>query len=113
MVEGSWKKGSKIRFIGVDEDGKTQGMISRIKENIPNKFISIEHLGVIQGEKEIVNGPEAGGWTGALENYTFSEDVSHTHLSVDLDSIEEFTQYFIETWPKALNRLKTICEKNI
>ena len=38
-----------------------QGMFSRIEENIRNKFISIEHLGVIiDGEK--ISGPDASSW---------------------------------------------------
>jgi hypothetical protein len=31
--EGSWNKGDKIKFIGVDEEGKTGGMLARIAEN--------------------------------------------------------------------------------
>ena len=34
--EGSWDKGNKILFIGVDEKGEKGGMVSRIAENIPN-----------------------------------------------------------------------------
>lgn len=109
--EGSWEKGSKILFRGTDKDGNIGGMISRIKENIPVKFISIEHLGVIKNGKEITSGPEVTGWIGMLENYTFTETDGITLLSVELDSIEAFKGYFDETWPKALNSLKTICEQ--
>jgi len=51
--EGSWEKGSKILFLGSDEQGNEGGMVSRIKENIPNRFISIEHHGVIADGKEV------------------------------------------------------------
>ena len=40
--KGSWDKGSKILFVGCDAEGNEEGMVSRIKENIPNKFISIK-----------------------------------------------------------------------
>lgn len=110
--KGSWEKGSEIRFIGIDENGDEGGMISRIKENIPNKFISIEHLGMIEKGKEITSGPEVEGWAGALENYTFKENNGKTTLLVDLDSNEQFKSYFEETFPKALNKLKEICETN-
>ena len=53
--EGSWEKGSKILFLGTDQEGKIGGMVARIKENIPNKFISIEHYGVIGNGKEITS----------------------------------------------------------
>ncbi len=42
--KGSWEKGSKIIFIGCGENGEMGGMVSMIKENIPGKFISIEHI---------------------------------------------------------------------
>ena len=41
--EGSWNKGNKILFIGVDEKGEKGGMVSRIAENIRNRFVSIQH----------------------------------------------------------------------
>lgn len=109
--EGSWEKGSKILFIGVDEKGKESGMVSRIKENIPNQFISIEHLGLFQDGKEVLTGPEVEGWAGAFENYTFKEENGKTRVLVDMDINEDFKAYFDETWPKALNKLKEICEK--
>jgi uncharacterized protein YndB with AHSA1/START domain len=109
---GSWTKGSEIRFTGTAEDGSIGGMISRIKENLPNKFISIEHLGIIEKGKEITSGPEVEGWTGALENYSFKEKDGKTVLSVDIDSNEQFKSYFEETFPKALARLKEISEAN-
>jgi uncharacterized protein YndB with AHSA1/START domain len=108
---GSWEKGAKIIFLGADKDGSTGGMVSRIKENIPGRFISIEHLGVIQNGKEILEGPEIDGWAGALENYSFEEVNGKTMVSVDMDANQEFKAYFIETWPKALKKLKDICEK--
>lgn len=107
---GSWDKGSKILFIGSDQDGNEGGMVSRIKENIQNKFVSIEHLGVLNNGQEITSGPEVEIWAGALENYSYEEKNGNTLLSVDLDSNEEFKSYFEETYPKALEKLKSICE---
>jgi len=107
---GSWKKGSKILFLGTGEDGKVGGMVSKIRENIPNKFISIEHTGIYKNGKEITRGPEVEGWAGSLENYTLNYTGGRTILSVDIDSISEFKTYFSETWPRALKKIKTICE---
>lgn len=109
--EGSWEKGSKILFVGVDEKGNKGGMVSMIKENIPNKFLSILHQGILEGDKEILSGPKVEGWRGATENYTFSEKNGKTTLIVDTDTIKEYEEYFKETWPKALDVLKRICEE--
>jgi uncharacterized protein YndB with AHSA1/START domain len=105
---GTWEVGSKMLFLGTDKDGKTGGMVSRIKENIPNKYVSIEHLGTIQDGEELTG--EENTWAGSLENYCFEEEDGVTILSVDMDSNEEFESYFNETWPRALKRLKSICE---
>lgn len=109
--EGSWEKGSKIRFIGADENGKEGGMVSRIRENNPDQFVSIEHLGVFQDGEEIMTGPEVDSWAGGLEDYSFREVGGKTIVSVDVDTTEEFKPYMEETYPKALEKLKEICEK--
>lgn len=108
--EGYWEKGAELRFIGEDKDGATGGMVSRIKENIPHRFISIEHLGILENGEAITSGPKVESWAGSLENYTFTEEEGHTLVSVDLDTNPEFHAYFAETWPKALATLKALCE---
>jgi uncharacterized protein YndB with AHSA1/START domain len=109
--KGSWEKGSKILFLGTDKEGKVGGMVSKIKENVPNKFISIEHLGIVKNGKEITNGPDADEWAGALETYTYTSVNGRTLISVDQDSNQEFKSYLTKTWPGALNKLKSICEE--
>ncbi|MEZ4968951.1 MAG: SRPBCC domain-containing protein [Flavobacteriaceae bacterium] len=108
--EGSWDKGSKMMFVGTDEQGKKGGMIAVIAENIPNKFISIKHYGILENGLEILDGPKVEGWTGSLENYTFSETNGVTAITVEVDANEEYINYFDEAWPKALNKLKELSE---
>jgi len=60
--EGNWEKGSKILFVGTDKNGKRGGMISEIADHIPNQFVSIRHYGMIDGEKEITEGPDVEAW---------------------------------------------------
>jgi uncharacterized protein YndB with AHSA1/START domain len=107
---GSWEKGSKILFLGTDADENMGGMVSRIRENIIGRSVSIEHIGIVQHGREILSGSEVEGWAGAMENYSFSESNGKTLLSVSLDSNQEFMSYFQETWPRALKKLKEICE---
>ncbi len=109
--EGSWEKGSKMYFIGVDENGKRGGMVSEIADNIPYKFVSIRHYGLLDGEKEITEGPEVEKWVGGLENYSFQENDEATVVTVEIDVTEDFLDYFNAIWPKALNKLKEIVEK--
>jgi hypothetical protein len=109
--EGSWEKGSKILFIGVDENGEKGGMVSKIVENITNQFVSIQHYGLLKADKEITEGPEVEKWANGFENYTFEENNGTTTVTVDLDTIEDFLDYMNQTYPKALDRLKELCEK--
>lgn len=108
---GSWSKGSKIRFIGTGKNGKDEGMIGRIRENIPDRFISIEYFGFIKDGVETMCGPEVDDWQGALENYTFISRTGKTILLVDMDVIPGFSEFFEQQWPKALDKLKEICER--
>ena len=109
--EGSWGKGNKILFIGVDEKGEKGGMVSKIVENIPNRFVSIQHYGLFKADKEITEGPEVEKWANGFENYTFQENNETTTVTVDLDTTEDFEDYLNQTYPKALAQLKEICEK--
>ena len=109
--EGSWDKGSKILFLGVDDKGEKGGMVSRIVENIPNRFVSIQHYGLLKAGKEITDGPDVEKWANGFENYSFEENNGSTAVTVDLDTTEEFVDYMNESYPKALDKLKEICEK--
>jgi uncharacterized protein YndB with AHSA1/START domain len=108
---GSWVRGSRIRFIGNDENGKLGGIVGIIRENIPTKFISIEYLGLIQDDNEITSGFEVEEWIGASESYTFTETKGTTLLGIDLDAKDDFLAYLKDTWPIALKTLKAMCEE--
>jgi uncharacterized protein YndB with AHSA1/START domain len=108
---GNWERGSKILFIGVGENGDVGGMVSRIKENIPNRYVSIEHIGLLKKDIEIFDGQEVEKWKGAIENYTFTETAGKTIVTVDLYGVGEFAEYFSEMWPDALKVLKNICAR--
>lgn len=109
--EGSWEKGSKILFIGTGEDGEKGGMIAEIAENIPNRFVSIRHYGILKGNTEITSGEEVEKWAGGEENYSFEEQNGITTVTVEVDVIEDYLDYFHSTYPKALQKLKEIVEK--
>jgi hypothetical protein len=109
--EGDWKKGNKILFLGVDEKGEKGGMVSRIVENTPNRFVSIQHYGLLKAGKEITEGPDVEKWANGFENYTFEENNGATIVTVELDTTEDFMDYMNQTYPKALAALKDLCEK--
>jgi hypothetical protein len=108
---GSWDKGSKILFLGPNENGELGGMVSRIKENRLYEYISIEHLGLVQDGKEDTTSDEVKQWAGSLENYTFKNIDGKTELLVDMDINDDYKEMFEGMWPNALNKLKELAEK--
>jgi uncharacterized protein YndB with AHSA1/START domain len=108
---GSWDKGSKILFLGINEQGVMGGMVSRIKENRKHEYISIEHLGVVQDGKEDTTSDEVKLWAGSLENYTFKDHNGGTEVLVNMDINDDYKEMFEDMWPKALQKLKQLAEK--
>lgn len=106
--EGDWTEGSTIKFLSA----RGGGMYSEIAENKQNEFISIRHLGmidvngVIDTESDVVK-----AWAPSYENYTFVDKGNETEVKVDLDVPEEWEAMFSESWPKALLKLKEVCER--
>ncbi|MNX20381.1 hypothetical protein D3C86_503220 [compost metagenome] len=110
--EGSWEKGSEIRFLGPDpETGKLGGMVSRIHENRPHEFVSIAHVGLIEDGNVDTTSERVKQWASAYENYTFQDKGGGTELLVDIDVLEDYLEYFDDAWPKALQLLKALAEK--
>lgn len=103
--EGAWEVGSKIEFVDQEHTG---GMIAEIAENRPYEFLSIKHLSMIKDGKPDLE--EAKEWFPAFENYTFTSKDGGTHLSVSIDMAEPYVEMFSQMWPKALEKLKAICE---
>ena len=104
----NWKEGSKVLFL----DPKGSGMVSMVAENKPNEFMSFKHLGVVKDGIEDTKSEAVQGWAGAMENYTLTDENGKTKLIVDMDSTDEFKDYFLKTWPVALEKVKELAEKN-
>lgn len=108
--EGSWQSGERIYFVGTGPDGKKGGMVSEIVENIPHTFVSIKHIGILNGNEEVLDGPEVEKWAGGLENYHFEQQNGLTMVIVEVDTTADFENYMEEKYPQALHQLKQLCE---
>ncbi len=109
--EGTWEPGSTMRFLSKDENGKIMGMLSKVRENRANTYIGLEHFGYIRDGKEITEGEDIETIKGARENYTLLEEGGGTKLLVESDTFSEYKEYFLEAWPKALEKVRAICEE--
>ena len=105
-AETDWKKGSKVLFL----DGEGRGMVSRIAENRPNEYMSIEHLGEVKDGVEDTTSEKVKDWAGAHENYTLKKVNGKTELTVDMDITEEYKEMFSKMWLVALDNVKKLSE---
>lgn len=113
FFKGNWEKDSKMLFLGPDpETGKEGGMVSRIAENRPYEYVSIEHIGVVNDGVEDTTSDFAKKWAPAYENYTFTEENGVTTVDIEMESLEENAEMFNDMWPKGLAKLKEIVENN-
>lgn len=105
-ITDNWKEGSKVLFM----DPKGNGMVSTVARNKPNEFMSFKHLGEVKDGVEDTSSDKVKGWSGAMENYTLKGANGKTELLVEMDVTDDFKDYFVNTWPKALDKVKELGE---
>lgn len=104
-----WNEGSKIYFLGPGSGG---GMSSKISIKKPFDTMSFTHLGEIKEYKEIPNTAETESWSGSEERYDLTEKDGVTTVTLTMDVVEKFADYFNDVFPKALQKLKEIAESD-
>lgn len=102
-----WQEGSKVLFV----DDTNRGMVSRIAAKRPGEYMSFEHLGDFDNGVEDLVSMEAKGWAGAHENYYLTTVNGTTELLVELDTADEYKDYFQKTFPLALEKVKALAEQ--
>ncbi len=113
FFEGGWNKGDAIRFIAINREGKKEGMVSEIAESIYPEFISIRHLGYIMDGVEDTTSEKIKEWAPSYENYKLEKlEGQKTLFKLDMEVTDAYYQMFLEIWPKALDKLKEVCETN-
>jgi hypothetical protein len=106
-METDWSPGSSYRVV----DSNGFGMIGKIAENVPNKILSIEPLGIIIANKEDYDSPEADKVKGNRETYWLSETTEGTKLDIESGCVEEYADMMADMWDKALIKIKQLSEK--
>lgn len=114
FMEGSyaetdnWKEGTEVKFLSPDGGG----LVSKIVANKPAEFMSFEHLGEVKNWVEDRDSEKVKEWAGAKENYILKETGGVTTLEVDMDIVDEYKDYFVKTFLKALEEVKALAENN-
>ncbi|MEP6596144.1 MAG: SRPBCC domain-containing protein [Ginsengibacter sp.] len=106
--EGAWKQGENLRF----RSPRHGGTLATLVEHSPYEFILAKHIAVINKDgTEDRDSEISKGWIGTTEAYTFYENNGETRLKVERNTNPEWEKMFTDGWPKALAKLKEICEK--
>lgn len=112
FAEGSkaitdWEQGSKVLFL----NGENEGMVSMIDRKKENELMSFKHIGMVDKEgNEDLESEKVKAWSGALETYRLKDLNESTELIVEMDLEDEYRDYFLKAWPKALRKLKDLAE---
>ena len=106
--KGEWEQGKNLHFAG--EDGS--GTSATVTTFDPYNKILLTHIALLQpGSVEDRESEWAKKWVGSLEQYSFAEKNGTTDLTIDMKIYDEWEDMFNNDWPKALARLKQICEE--
>lgn len=104
-MKGIMKEGNEIQFLS---SVNGFGVTSLIEKWNPHEFVLFRHSsdtkehGQLEREKE---------WAGGAESYTLTEKNNVSTLIVKTDVPQELEEIFLSSFPKALDRIKTLSEK--
>ncbi|TDW46398.1 activator of Hsp90 ATPase-like protein [Flavobacterium sp. 270] len=102
-----WNEGDKIYFMSPNGEG----MSSVIERKIPNEYMAFKHVGEVKDFKELPTDPETQKFNGAMETYRLIPDDEFITLTVQIDLIEQYMDYFKEAFPKSLEVIKELSEQ--
>lgn len=104
-MKGVMKEGNEIQFIS---SVNGYGVTSLVEKLNPNEFVLFRHS---EDTKESGQKEREKEWTGGTESYSLTEKNGVTTLIVKTDVPLELEETFNISFPKALERIKTLTEK--
>ncbi|MFH6963913.1 SRPBCC domain-containing protein [Flavobacterium plurextorum] len=103
----NWNEGDKIHFMSPNGEG----MYSIVETKTQNEYMAFKHLGEIKNFEEQPLDEETKKWTGAMETYRLIPEEEFTTLIAQVDVVEKYLDYFKETFPNGLEKVKELSEK--
>jgi len=106
--KGTWQQGENIKFLSP----RNEGTLATLVECKPGEYVLAEHIAVLRSDgTEDRDSKEAKSWIGTTEAYTFREKNGRTELKTEMNVEPEWEPMLGDGWPKALAKLKEICER--
>ena len=107
VVPGLGRGGRAVR---VGEQLAEEALAGGADEHRPAEFVSIRHLGLIHQGVDDTESEAVKAWAPCHENYSFIDSPGGTRVRVDVDVFGTYESWMADTWPKALQALKALCE---
>ncbi len=104
-MAGELQEGNEVQFISA-ENG--YGVTSLVETLVPGEFLLFRHQADTQKNGQQEREKE---WTGGAESYSLTEKDGATTLTAAFDVPSEMEDYFKVNYPKALERVKTLAER--
>jgi len=101
---GELKEGNEVQFIS----GNGYGVTSLVEKLVVGEFLLLRHRADTQEEGKREREKE---WTGGAESYSLTEKDGTTTLTAAFDVPPEMEDYFKVNYPKALERVKALAER--
>jgi len=105
-MKGVMKEGNEVQFIS---SVNGYGVTSLIEKLNTNEFVLFRHSADTKESGQLERKKE---WTGGAESYSLAEKNGVTTLIVKTDVPQELEEIFNMRLPRALERIKTLTEKN-
>jgi uncharacterized protein YndB with AHSA1/START domain len=105
-AESDWKEGSPILFL----TPSGEGMSSIIHRLIENKEMTFKHLSTVKDFQVQPLDEKSQQWSGCRESYTIEEVNGMSTFRVSIEVMPGYKDYFIQTFPKALEKVKILAE---
>lgn len=106
---GEWKQGETILFFDPNLGG-SKAVLETFK---PYDEILAKHVSMVNKDMSENNEDEMSKkWIGSTERYSFIEEGDKTKLEIEMTTDEGFEKMFNTGWPKALEIIKSLCEKS-
>lgn len=102
---GELREGSTVQFISAEGYGVT----SLVSKLIPNEYVLFEHQADTKDKGSDVRDDQ---WTGGKESYKVTDKGGITTLVMSFDVPDELEQVMRDSYPKALERIKTLSESS-
>lgn len=101
--EGTWEEGSVMRFL----DDENNGMYNSVEKNIPNKELTMKHLGwIYDGELSPQN------WEDSTVTYLLESNENGTLLTGKINALDEFVDFFNSKYPSNFEKVKKLSESS-